>query len=130
MDITALKAELLGGHPDTGVYDADSVVAASQLNAVNRTRNKTSLSGNELFTSTDSTEFAALTDTERQMWVSWCNTDRDPTNARNISFVNFIFGGGSTTIGNLATIRTEDVSRAVEIGLGVVKAGHVEQARA
>ena len=42
MNIAALAAELTAGHPGTGAYDADLSVAAGQLNAVNRTRNKDS----------------------------------------------------------------------------------------
>ena len=131
MDIAALAARLALGHPDEGAYDADAGVAAGQLNTVNRTRSRTSLSGNKLFTSTDGDEFAALTDAKRQRWVSWCNTSRDPTNASNISFVNYIFGLGSDTIGNLAAIRTEAVSHANEIEpyLGFISPGHVENAR-
>ena len=36
MDLAALAAELTGGHPDTGAYDADDATAAGELNAVNR----------------------------------------------------------------------------------------------
>ena len=36
MDLAALAAELTGGHPDTGAYDADDAIAAGELNAVNR----------------------------------------------------------------------------------------------
>jgi len=130
MDLAALEAELTLGHPETGVYSDDATTAAAELNEVNRTRNKASLTGNELFTSTDPAEFTALTDPAKQMWVSWCNTERDPTNANNVSFVVFIFGSGSATMTALAALRTESISRAVELGLGRVRAGHVQQARA
>ena len=129
MNIAALKAELTAGHPGTGAYDADAAIAAGELNAVNRTKIKSSLSGNDLFTATDATEFAALTDVKKQLWVSWCNSDRDPSDAANVAFVNFIFEPASTTLSNLAAIRSEDVSRAVELGLGFVYPGHVENAR-
>ena len=130
MNLVDLAAELVAGHPDTGPYDADATVAATQGNLANRTRNKTSLSGNELFTSTDGGEFAALSDAKRQMWVSWCNTDRDPTDASNITFVNYIFGVSSTTLANLAAIRIELISRFVEQGLGKPTAGDIQRARA
>lgn len=131
MDIAALKARLLAGHPDTGAYDADAAIAAGQINAVNRTRVKPSLSGNDLFTATDGLEFGELTNEKKQMWVSWCNTDRDPADAANVAFVNFIFGNGSATLANLAAIRTEAVSHANELEpyLGLVYPGHVENAR-
>lgn len=52
MDIAALAAELTAGHPDTGAYNADSSLAADQLNTVNRTRNLSSLSGDAMFAAT------------------------------------------------------------------------------
>jgi hypothetical protein len=129
MDYTALKAELDAGHPVTGAYDANNATAADQLNAVNQTANRTSISGDELFTSTDSTEFAALTDHKRELWVAFCSKDVDPFSSANVAFVQWVFGGGSTTVVTLADIRTADVSRATKLGLGLVKESHVAYAR-
>ena len=129
MDIAKLKAELAAGHPDTGAYNADDEVATAQLNEPNRKRPRSSLSGNEMFTATDPANFAALTDLKRTLWVSWCNTDRDPYNAANMAFVQFIFGTGSQTVTNLAAIRDENVSRGVELGIGIVYPTHVAHAR-
>ncbi|KKM04496.1 hypothetical protein LCGC14_1763630 [marine sediment metagenome] len=124
-----LKTELAGVHPDTGAYDADNAIAANQLNAVNRKKPKDSLTGNELFTATDSTEFMALSDVQRALWVSWCNTDRDPYDAANVTFVTHIFGAGSATIITLQVLRQLSVSRAVELGIGFVRPGNVMEAR-
>ena len=129
MDIPKLKAELAAGHPDTGAYSADDEVATAQLNEPNRKRPRSSLSGNQMFTATDPANFAALTDLKRALWISWCNTDRNPYNAANVAFVQYIFGAGSQTITNLAAIRGETVSRAVELGLGLVYPGHIQNAR-
>lgn len=41
-----------------------------------------------------------------------------------------IFGGGSTTISNLASIANQQVSRASQLGLGRVLVGDVQRARA
>ena len=131
MDLVALKAELLAGHPDTGAYDADAATAATQLNAVNRTRNLTSLTGDVMFGATDDTEFAGLTDLKKQLWVSFCGRDSiDPFGSANVAFVTWIFGGGSGTITTLATLRKEDLSRAAELGFGFIYPGHVQDARA
>jgi len=129
MDIPKLKAELAAGHPDTGAYSADDEVATAQLNEPNRKRPRSSLSGNQMFTATDPANFAALTDLKRALWISWCNTDRNPYNAANVAFVQYIFGAGSQTITNLAAIRGETVGRAVELGLGLVYPGHIQNAR-
>ena len=130
MDLAALKAELTAGHPVTGAYSGDHAGAAAELNAENRERQKDTLTGDELFTATDGPEFAALSDVKKQLWVSWCNTHRDPGDASNVAFVNFVFGAASNTLAALAILRTESISRAVELDFGPVTAGHVQRARA
>ena len=131
MDYQALKAELDAGHPDTGAYDADDTIAAGELNAVNRTIPRTSMNGDEIFGATDNAEFTGLTDHKQQLWVSF--TSKDIINAYdqvNINFLDYIFGTDSQTKTTLAVLRTEDVSRAVEIGLDKApNAGHVTHAR-
>ena len=131
MDYQALKTELDAGHPDTGAYDADSTIAAGELNAVNRTIPRTSMNGDEIFVATDNAEFTGLTDHKQQLWVSF--TSKDIINAYdqvNINFLDYIFGTDSQTKTTLAVLRTEDVSRAVEIGLDKApNAGHVTHAR-
>jgi hypothetical protein len=130
-NLQALRAELDAGHPDTGAYNADAQLAADQINAVNRTVNVSSLSGDQLFSATDSTEFGALTDHKQNIWLAFCGRDSiDPFGASNVALVNWIFGGGSATITALASLRTRSVSRADELGIGRVAAGTVEQARA
>ena len=131
MDYQALKAELAAGHPGTGAYSANDETAAGELNVVNRTRNLASISGDDIFGATDGTEFSALTDVKKQLWVSFCGRDNiDPFGTSNVDFVQWIFGGGSTTVSNLTDIRKEDVSRAVELELGKApNASHVAYAR-
>ncbi len=111
MDLAALKAELVAGHPVTGAYSGSHSVAAVELNVPNCKREKPTLSGDTLFTATSAAEFAALTDAKKQLWVSWCNTHRDPNDPNNVAFVNFIFGPGSDTIATLALLRQEDITR-------------------
>lgn len=129
MDIAALAAELATGHPDTGAYSADDATAAAELNAVNRGLPKNSLTGDELFTATVAADFAGLSDAQRLLWVGWCNTDRDPFNAANVAFVTYIFGDGSDTLAALGALRDRPVSRAVELWLGLVRVGNVQEAR-
>ncbi|KKL28911.1 hypothetical protein LCGC14_2370390, partial [marine sediment metagenome] len=40
-----------------------------------------------------------------------------------------MFGGGTTTRTNLATLQIRDVSRAQELGLPFVYEGHIQEAR-
>ena len=131
MNIAALAAELSSGHPDTGAYNADAALAAAELNLVNRTKNKDSLSGDEMFAATDATDWVGLTDHQQDLWVSFTSKDSvDPFGAANVALVTALFGGGSTTLTALAALRKDDVSRAVELDLGVVAVGHVIEARA
>lgn len=125
-----LKAELLAGHPVTGAYSLDNEVAAGQINALNRTRNVSSLSGDRVFQATDTQEFGGLTEQKRLLWLSFCGRESiDPFGSANVAFVQFIFGAGAT-LSALTAMRTEVVSRAQELGFGRVFPGTVEQARA
>lgn len=130
MDIAALKAELLAGHPDTGAYNANDALAAAELNVVNRNRNRTSMSGREVAAEIVDADYDGLTEEKKsQVLALTSGSDIDPFGfAANV--VKDIFGDGSATVTALAAARVETVSRATEIGIGLVKVGYVEQARA
>jgi len=96
----------------------EEVVA--DFNTAYRSRNRKSLSGDEAFASTDAAEFAALTPEAKNMWLSFCGRSQiDPFSAANVAFVQYLFGGGSATIANLAALRVESISRAQELGVHV-----------
>jgi hypothetical protein len=119
MSLEKLAAELLAGHPDTGPYSANAETAANEINAVNRSRNIDSLSGDVVFQTTDATEFAGLTDSAKALWLSFCGRDQiDPFRSANVAFVRAIFGNQSATVQALSAFRTEAISRAQEIGFG------------
>jgi hypothetical protein len=109
------------GRGYSGMTDAQVV---TDLNTVYRTRNKSFLSGDEVFAATEPTEFNALDDGSstladiKNQWLSFCGRDTiDAFVTANEQFVIDIFGGGSTTVSNLQDLRTEDISRAQELGL-------------
>lgn len=129
MSLDILKAELLAGHPDTGAYNADDAIAADEINVVNRTVNKTSMTGSEVANAIDIAEFDALSAGDEQLvWNVIHIGDINPFGVEATIFTA-VFGGGSTTITTLAAVRKTDVSRAVELGIGPVKPGHVAEAR-
>ena len=129
MNIAALKTELLAGHPDTGAYKADDATATAQLNAVNRTTNKTSMIASDVYNAIDQTEWLALTDAKRQeIWDILHLGEINPYGLEATRFTS-IFGGASDTVTTLKSVRKNNVSRAVELGLGFVFQGHVENAR-
>jgi hypothetical protein len=102
---------------------------ADDLNTVYRTRNKTSITGSEVFEQTDATEYDALTDVKKSQWLSFCGISiLDPFGSGKDVVIE-IFGGGSNTVTNLNNIRIENITRANELGLPTITIGHVESAR-
>ena len=136
MNYQALQSELLAGHPDTGAYNADDQTAADELNAINRTLPKASMTGDEVFAATDTAEYNGLTDHDQDLWVSFTSKDiMNPYEQTNIDFIDHVFGVSSTTKSNLAGKRTNDVSRATEIAdaldyFGLITVSHIKTARA
>ncbi len=131
MNIAKIKTLLASPHPESGAWDAIDAAAAVQFNVVDMTRVKPGMSGDEVFAATDATEFGELTDHKQQIWVAFCGRDTiDPSGASNVALVAWVFGGTSDTLEALAAARTEVVSLAIGEGLGVVKTGHIQRARA
>ena len=129
-NIDIIRDEITNDPLTRGYSGMDDAAVAVDLNTVYRTLNKSSLSGDELFAATDSTEFAALTDHQESLWVAFCSRSSvDPFGSSNVAFVQYIFGGGSTTVSNLSSLRTQSVSRGTELGVGSVRPGDVLQAR-
>lgn len=129
-NLAALKTELAAGHPDTGAYNADAEIAAGELNAVNRTRTRATVAGSEILNATNDAEYGALTAVQKNDWLSLCGIESINT-ASGVakSMEADLFGAGTTTRANLAVVRSPASSRAVELGLGFIKVGYVEQAR-
>ena len=129
MDYVALKAELDSGHPVTGAYDANNATALAQLNALNRTQNRTSMSGSEVINNVDAAEWANLTADEKQtVWDIVHLGDVNPFGIEATLMTN-VFGGGSNTITALAAARVTSISRAQELGFSGLDADHIAKAR-
>lgn len=130
MDYAALKAELTAGHPVTGAYSANNATAAVEINVINQTAQRLSMSGDEVFNSTDNVEFAGLSAEKRSLWMSFCGRETiDPFATANVDLVQWLFGGGFDTITELAILRITAVSRAEKLRLGTVNEGHIAEAR-
>jgi hypothetical protein len=128
MDIVALKAELTDD-PLGRVYSAmDDQTAADSLNTENRAVNKTTMTGREVAAEIVDSEYDALTDAlKSQVLALVASEDVDPFGfAANV--IKDIFPA-SDTLTALQAARVETLSRAVELGIGVAKTGHVEEAR-
>ncbi len=129
MNLLILKTELLSGHPDTGMYDSNDLLASIQLNFKNRTRNIISLTGSEILNVIVKTDFNNLSVNDQQrIWNILHLEVINPFGIEAAMFVD-IFGSNSNTITTLKLLRKENISRATEIGLNKIKTGDVERAR-
>lgn len=128
--ISILKTEITTDPSGAGYSGMSDLVVANELNARDKFRNRTTMQASEVFNAIDKTEFDALTTIqEEQIW-----------NVLHLGFINpfgieaqifiSIFGGGSTTISTLASLRRETVSRGTILGLPRIREGDVKQARA
>ena len=127
--IDILKTELTDDSLGRGYSGMNDVAAAADLNTVYRTSNKSSLTGSEVINAVDKTEFNALTDIQKQMVWDIVHLGTVNPFGLEADLMTDIFGGGSTTISALVALRINNISRAVELGAGSVKAGHVQEAR-
>ena len=127
----AIAAELTTStHPTTNPYSVDDQTAREELNAENVTRIRATMTGSEIWDTTDYDEFAALTEIQRDEWLAFCAIDDHDPKAGGLAqqFVVSIFGAGDT-LSALAATRNEDVSQATILGVGNVSLGDVQNAR-
>lgn len=130
VSIVALKSEITVD-PLLRGYDGftDLQVVDSLNDTIDRDQNRETMTSSEVFNAIDKTEFNALTDIQRDLiWNILAMGVINPFGLEQDLFVDTF--GASTTITNLADARKSVVSRAVELGFGVVKLGHVQEARA
>lgn len=129
MNIDALKAELISDPLGRGYAAMSDEEAAASLNVKDRSRDKTSMNGREVLAQVDLSELKTKTDAQIQHVLTICGyQDIDPDGPVKDIFVN-IFGGTSATIAALAAARVETISRGMEIDVGKVKPGNVQEAR-
>lgn len=130
MNINDLKTEL-DSDPLTRAYSGMSDVnVAADMNSKYRLRNRTSMSGTEVLNALDKAEYLALTDAEKQrLWAVLHLGTINPFGVEADIIVDIFLGGAASVI-SLQAARQEAISRGVELGLGEVKAGHVQMARA
>ncbi len=129
-DYVALKAEITTDPLARGYAGMTNVQIAASLNTANRTRNRTIMTASEIINAINVTEFNALTATNKAaVWDLLHLGELNPFGVEATMFTS-IFGGGSTTIATLASLRAQSISRAVELGLGVVSEGLVAEAKA
>lgn len=131
MNYYVLRQELDNDPLTRGYSSMSDQEAANDLNTEYRTRNRVSMTPSEVYNCVVVSEWTALTDAQRaEIWdILHMGDPLNPFGLERDRFVT-IFGGGSTTIANLASARAESISRAEELGLGILLASDVLKARA
>ncbi len=102
------------------------------LNTKYETRNRSSMSGDEVFLSiANRADWDGLTDSKKTHFLSLCARQSiDPFGAANVELVKSIFGDSSQTVTNLSAARVESITRAQKIEIrSPVRVGHVQAAR-
>ena len=117
-----LKTEITGDPLGRGYADMTDQQVVDDLNTAYRSRNRTSMTGDEVFRSVATrADWDGLLDNEKIMFLSLCARDSiDPFAAANVEMVKSLFGNASATVANLATARIEAITRAQELGFGTV----------
>lgn len=149
-NLQKLRAELDAGHPVTGAYSDDPQIASDQINALNRSRINPVGSAELLAWSGQSSvgdrpriikidegksnaneNCVALCITADEM-IKRDNTTLDLNLPDRVQMFDALVAFGVLSESDKSSvyeIATEAISRAVELSLGVVRAGTVEQAR-
>ena len=128
--IDIIKTELTDDTLGRGYAGMTDAQAAADINTVYRTRNKATMEAHEVIQQIVKTEFNALSAADTQL--TWDLLHLGTLNPFGVEADLFTdaFGGGSTTIANLQSARVDNISRGDELGIGVVKIGNVQEARA
>ena len=131
MNIDILRDELTSDPLARGYAGMSDQQAADSLNTANRTVDRGVIAAHEAVDAIVAAEWLSLADVKRSaitLIVSAGQVNVANPNVQAI-FAN-AFGAGTATRANLIALKTETVSRAVELGLNNVRPGTVAEARA
>jgi len=129
MNITILRAELTDDPETRGYSGMSDVQAAASFATLDRERNVTTVSGQEIFEAAVAADYAALSAGDRELFLAIVGMGTILVNGTNTKAALTTMFAATLTLANLAALQTETVSRATELGLGLVKVGHIQEAR-
>jgi len=125
-----LKTEITTDPLGRGYSGLTDLEVANDLNIVYRTQDVESVTGQDIFEAVVRSEYVALSADDKELLhviISMGSILVNGTNTKAALLA--MFGGGTTTRTNLATLQIRDVSRAQELGLPFVYEGHIQEAR-
>lgn len=114
--VVALKDERTNDPLAIGYAGMSDAQFLASVTAVNRSRNRTSMTRQEIYENIASGALAALTAVQLAQLNLAMSDEVNPFGNAQQVFVN-IFGGGSATVTALAAARVEAITRAQELGL-------------
>lgn len=132
MDFPKLRLELITDPVTLGYAGKADQQAADLLNSTTtgRTATRTSVTKREVFNAIVDADWPSTAVLQNKLIVLFSQDAVDPSNTNVRGVIASIFGAGTTSRANLLALSTQTVSRAAELGLEVVQAGHVQGARA
>ncbi len=129
MDLGILKTEINIDPLTRGYSGMSDLQTADDLNTVYRTRNKEIMTATEVFNAISKSEFNILSATNKKLIWDILHLDEiNPFGLEADLFID-IFGGGSATITTLQSLRKDNISRGVELGIGNIREGNIWEAR-
>lgn len=132
MDYVRLKSEITLDPAVLGYAGKTDQQIADLLNSLTtgRTIERSVIPAHEALEATVPAEWAALTAAEKQRYQTITGVGSVNLKGANTrSAMAAMFGPATTTRANLIALQIKTVSRAEELGLGRVEAGHVAKAR-
>ena len=124
-----LKEEIQIDPEGIGYAGSDQNVL-NKLTALTRTRDRDSMTGDEVFQQTMATEYVGLTSGAKGHWLAFCGREIiDPFASANEQFVDDLFDTATGTLSNLKTARIENISRLTELSIGIPTLHQITVAR-
>lgn len=110
----------------------DDQVIADDMNSEYLTRPVTRLSSQQVKSTVDKAEYASLTDAAKSQFLQLVSRDDLDPSGLDAEILKGIFtsAAGPKTRQALAGLVNEPISRATQLGIPLVRTGHIQEARA
>ncbi len=127
--LVVLKNELDNDPLGRGYQAMDEQSVVDDLKTEYRSRIRSAMSSTEVFQAVDKAEFLALADGHQNLIMNIMSFGSINPQGKEADIFIQLFGVQSQTVQQLSSDRQEPVSRAIELGIGGLRAGDVQGAR-